>query len=349
MDPFEHPGLSQVPRAIAFAADGARPERAVFLLDEVEGLLRVPDHPRLTDHQRALTLELLRKLVDWIEAELISRLASSSSTAKAGNAWAIITRHGVSADGLAEYLLARVLDHLMSAKDPASPNAAEPSLFPGVREDPDLAALWTRFLIAERRRRDAWGQPAIAACDLPVELQAGLTDAVAAAMIVAAERVSMPLDQNELRAAIAASMRAHREEISLEIAAGRLVEAAVSVLGAEPVLADLIERRDWAIIVPLIARRTGRSHAAATLLLTCGGLETLIETFIEARLPRSTIGPLLHAIALNSNTVVDADATSIASALRVRAPAPDEIPQGGMAPDGLERAIARYRVDRPEG
>jgi len=67
MDPFEHPGLSQVPRAIAFAADGARPERAVSLLDEVEGLLRVPDHLRLTDHQRALTLELLRKLVDWIE------------------------------------------------------------------------------------------------------------------------------------------------------------------------------------------------------------------------------------------------------------------------------------------
>ena len=154
--------------------------------------LLLPDAARLSEWQRLTATALLARLVRGIEDDLRARLAprfveqaalhAALGSARVAIALPVLERAQVLRDPeLTTFLVRRVEEHRFWKA--AGPAGTDQYLHTLVRdEDEEVAAEAMELVIARSRRFDRFQEPALAAVELPAELQHRLIWMVAAAL-----------------------------------------------------------------------------------------------------------------------------------------------------------------------
>ncbi len=210
----------------------------------------------LSDAHRAMAHEILRKLVGRIADDIAAALPPGGADIDREAVWHRIGRiggHGASLDRL---LLARVIEHELGGAGDALELA---DLAPG----PRFAEAWMAYLIADRRSRDGWGLPILAAGDIPLDMYADLADLVADTIRAIADDDAASIDA--LGAATAAAVSLHREARALSVAATRLVEVSRRTMSDDALIDRLIASGAWSAIFALIADAAATDSVSAAI------------------------------------------------------------------------------------
>lgn len=284
-------GRPAAPATLALPASLAR--RGRTLIDAVEAIIVNPRSVTLTERQRAEARDIVRKLVEGIEIDLQHFLPPHSFVPPI--AWTMIAERGLPVEGLSHPVLARALERgFEDGHDDRDAHRHVPEWIAG---DAELAALWMRYIVADRRRRDSWQAPMIVAADLPVEVQAAVTEYVAAAIL--AHQGGSATQTDNCADAVASVISLYREETGIDIAATRLVDAALSRQPVAVVMDDLIACAAWPAIMALLSRfsRTDQNH---TTIFLCSATDDEIGAWLSPTgIGEGAIASLCQRIAMS--------------------------------------------------
>ena len=267
-----------------------------MLIDAVEAMIVRPGGVTLTERERADAREIVRKLVEGVELDL--RHFMPAQSARTPVAWSIIAERGLPVEGLARHVLARALERGLDRDHENGDAHHRP---PGwIADDAELSALWMRYIIADRRRRDGWRAPMIVVAELPVEIQATLTEYVAGAMF--AQQRGPETEAESCVEAVARVISLYREETGIDIAAARLVDAALINQPAHDLIDDLIARGAWPAIIALLGRFSGADRNDAAIFLSSATGDEIGAWLSPTGIGEGAIASLCQTIAMREGS-----------------------------------------------
>ncbi|NIJ36608.1 hypothetical protein FHR22_001257 [Sphingopyxis panaciterrae] len=279
-------------------------------LDELVQYLAAPAAGRLTEEQRALSLGIARRLV----TEVAARLRGEVDAAALWRDW---MQSGLPGAGrLATTCFARAEEHRWREQ---SAQRASPPPMPDMGSDaavvdmaslaagdplPDAEQAYLNLQIADRRRFDAVGNPAIAIAGLDAELfrsllldiaawrlvQAGNDDRFAAAL---GETVREALARQADEAGIDQAARAYHDILAADAA------------GLADVAATAIARHDWPTVTALAAAAHRRPYGDMVLALLAAEAAALPSLLAPLKVARAALAPLEASLAMLPDRAVN--------------------------------------------
>lgn len=314
-------GVMEVDRLLDLAADRSRAAR-VELSDAIVDLF-LPDRHRLSDHQRAVMIEVLRKLVGSLEIEVrqylveallrapdpLPELQAHLASHEIEVAQSVLERSRVLHDqDLIDVVMRRAEEHRMAialrndvsaAVAEALVETASPDVVEALIRNPDdmLARRAMEMLVAESKRFDRFQEPLLARADLPPELayrlywwvSAALRDYILKRFEIEPARVD-ELIQSAARRGIAA----HEIDEKLEARAMRLAERLHELgdLTDDFIRASLRQSR-ISLFVAGFAVRAGIDFATSwTIVLDPRG-DSMVVLLRAIDMPRDIAGSIL--------------------------------------------------------
>lgn len=275
-------------------------------LRELADYLAAPATGRLTEEQRALSLGVARRLV----ADVAARLDRGIDT---DGLWGEWLRGGLpSAQRLARLCFARAEEHRWrdlsaqrSSPPPILPECDEAGAeAPSVRAPlSDIDRAYLALQIADRRRFDMLGHPALAVADLDGDVfRAVLLD-------IAAWRLS-EVSQDQARAAeLGEAVRMATERHAGETGIAQAGAAYHDILGSTlpEGAGNAIARHDWPTLIALTAAAHRRSYDDMALALLTAETAALPSLLAPLRLDRTALAPLEASLAMLPSRAVAVD------------------------------------------
>lgn len=245
--------------------------------------LSLPDAHRLTDRTRASMIAMRDTLTGGIERDMRSfivphvadrsELAASLTGASVPIAIPILADAGLPLEApLVAILLRRAGEAALAA---TAPHAEEPHAYPVDDPDPAVAAAALALLVAQGRRRDAFGQPLILIDDLPAELAHALVWRIAAALrhyLRVQHDMDVHVADMLLTDAAQAVLGRHDEARGLEALADRLARGLGTRLNGGTI-AGWLGRGHLSAVVAGLAAMTQVPQAEVWSLLSDPGAE----------------------------------------------------------------------------
>ncbi|KTE22264.1 hypothetical protein ATE67_06055 [Sphingopyxis sp. H050] len=268
-------------------------------LHELAGFLGAPTAGRLTEEQRALSLGIARRLVGDIAEEL-------GSETDAAALWRDWLASGIpGADRLAGACFARAEEHRwreqsaqrLGATAPLADDEAvvvTPEVAAGASDAADRAYL--ALQIADRRRFDAYGHPALPLADIDRELLRALLLDIAAWRLVREDKDGT-LASN-LGEAVRAAVSRQDAATGIDRAATDYHAALAAPSAVAEAAAAAIVRQDWPALIALAAAAAQRSYADTALALLSAEAAALPILLAPLRLDRAAIAPLEASLAM---------------------------------------------------
>lgn len=278
-------------------------------LHELARYLAAPSAGRLTEEQRALALGIARRLV----ADVASRLGADIYSDLLWQDWMQGGLPG--ADRLVAACFARAEEHrwreqsaLRASPPPIlaiqSVEAATddlPTATSDVQSDGERAYL--RLQIADRRRFDALGNPALAIADLDPELFRSLLLDIAAWRLVQAgkdDKLAVRLGD-----AVRAALSHQADEAGIDQAARAYHDILAADAAAMPdIVAMAIARHDWPTVIALAAAAHRRPYGDMALALLAAEAAALPSLFVPLRIDRVALAPLEASLSMLADRAV---------------------------------------------
>lgn len=270
-------------------------------LAELAAFLAAPTAARLTEEQRALSLGIARRLVGNAAARLDTAIDSDAL-------WQDWLHGGLpGATALAAPCFARAEEHRWRQQSAlrASPlprpdieNSVDSAAVPAPDEAPNaVEQAYLALRIADRRRFDALGNPAIALADLDPDLLRALMLDIAAWRLVALGKD--PACAAELGEKIRAALGERRAGIDAAAAAYHAALAEASgAAGVADAAALAIARHDWTVLVALAAVADHRRYSDMALGLLAAETAALPSLLAPLRIDRAALAPLEASLAM---------------------------------------------------
>ncbi len=274
-------------------------------LRELADYLAAPAAGRLTEEQRALSLGIARRLVADVAAQLDRGIDTEGL-------WREWLRGGLpGADRLARLCFARAEEHRW--RDLSAQRSSPPPILPDADEAgadtpsvgtplSDIDRAYLALQIADRRRFDALGHPALAIADLDGDVFRALL------LDIAAWRLA-EVSQYQARAAeLGEAVRAATEH---QTEGGGIADAGAAyhkILGTAlpEAAAHAIARHDWPTLIALAAAAHRRSYDDMALALLTAETAALPSLLAPLQLDRTALAPLEASLAmLPSRAVTD--------------------------------------------
>lgn len=288
------------------SVSSSAPDPPSARLRELADYLAAPTAGRLTEEQRALALGIARRLVADVAARLDAGIDADAL-------WGEWLRGGLpGAEQLAGLCFARAEEHrwreqsaLRTSPPPilaeTDEGAADAAAVGAPMSDIDRAYL--ALQIADRRRFDARGHPALAIADLDGEtFRALLLD-------IAAWRLA-EVSRDQARAAeLGDAVRTAIDRQASEPGIARAGAAYHDILGSalSDTAAAAIARHDWPTLVALTAAAQRRAYGEAALALLTADTSALAALLAPLRLDAAALAPLEASLAmLPARAVADA-------------------------------------------
>lgn len=287
-------------------------------LRELADYLAAPAAGRLTEEQRALSLGIARRMV----AEVAARLDPAIDPARL---WAEWLAGGLpSATRLAGVCFARAEEHRWREQS-AQRSSPPPLLFESEGADhdgtaatealSDVGRAYLTVRIADRRRFDALGNPAVAIADLDREIFRTLL------LDIAAWRLAEVSKDAKRAAELGDTVRAVTDRQATESGIDGAGRAYYAALGADAshAAAAAIARHDWPVLIALAAAAHRRSYDDMALALLTAESAALPSLFAPLRLDHVALAPLEASLAmLPARAVNDAGHSEFRTAERAR-------------------------------
>lgn len=266
-------------------------------LRELADYFAAPAAGRLTEEQRALSLGIARRLV----VDVAARLDPAIDPAGLWNAW---LRGGLPcAARLAGICFARAEEHRWrdqsAQRSSPPPILSEPATSsveaPMVGEAlSDVERAYLALQIADRRRFDALGNPALAVADIGEEIFRALLLDIAAWRL--AEVSKDEKRARELGEAVRAATERHGHETGITGAGAAYGEA----LGAArpDAAAAAIARHDWPTLIALAAASHRRAYEDMAVALMTAETAALPSLLAPLRLDHAALAPLEASLAM---------------------------------------------------
>lgn len=253
-------------------------------LRELADYLAAPTAGRLTEEQRALALGIARRFV----ADVAARLDSRIDTAALWRDW--LSGGVPGGEALAAACYARAEEHRWRGQSArrAAPAAAEQDAEPSASPDVDGAYLALR--IADRRRFDGSGNPALAVADADPALFRTVLDAVAAWR---REHIGGGIELDE---AVRAAIARRESESGIDRAAAAYHRALGSM--ASDAAAGAIAAHDWPALIALASAAGHRRYDSMALALLTAESAALPSLLAPLRLRRAALAPLEASLAM---------------------------------------------------
>lgn len=276
-------------------------------LRELAEYLAAPAAGRLTEEQRALSLGIARRFI----ADVAARLDPAIDSAALWRDW---LRRGLpGGEPLAAACYARAEEYRwreQSARRAASFAAsvtekvapAEPGSADAVSPETDRAYLALR--IADRRRFDGFGHPALALADVEPELFRTMLQAVAAWR--RAQPGGDAAQTAECDEAVCAAIARQKDESGIDHAAAAFHQA-LDVMVPDAA-AKAIAAQDWTALIALAAVAARRSYDAMAFALLTAESAALPSLLAPLRLDRAALAPLEASLATLPARAVGDDA-----------------------------------------
>ena len=274
-------------------------------LRELADYLAAPAIARLTEEQRALSLSIARRLV----VDVAARLDPGFDTDRLWREW---LRGGLpGAERLARICFARAEEHRwreLSAQR-ASPPPILSEADEAVADTPSVGAplsdvdrAYLALQIADRRRFDALGHPALAIADLGGDLFRALLVDIAAWRL--AEVSHDQTRAAELGEAVRVATERHADEAGIAQAGAAYHDILGSALSESA--GKAIARHDWPTLIALAAAAHRRSYDDMALALLTAETAALPSLLAPLQLDRTALAPLEASLAmLPSRAVAD--------------------------------------------
>ncbi|WP_428627050.1 hypothetical protein [Sphingopyxis sp.] len=266
-------------------------------LRELTDYLAAPAAGRLTEEQRALSLGIARRLV----ADVAARLDPGIDPAQLWREW---LRGGLpGAERLARFCFARAEEHRwreLSAQRASPPPILTEADDASVEAPPvgaplsDIDRAYLTLQIADRRRFDALGHPALAIADLDGDvLRALLLD-------IAAWRLAAVSTDQARAAELGEAVRTATERQADETGIAHAGLAYHDLLGAAlpEVAAQAIARHDWPTLIALAAAAHHRRYDDMALALLTAEAAALPSLLAPLHLDRTALVPLEASLAM---------------------------------------------------
>lgn len=278
-------------------------------LRELGGYFAAPTAGRLTEEQRALSLAIARRLV----ADAAARIDPAMDADALWNAWL----HGGIPGGaaLARACFARAEEHRwreQSAQRVAPPPIlADGDAVPGeLTAKTSMSAIDKAQLalrIADRRRFDAAGQPALAVADIDHDLFRDLV------RDIAAWRLDTIGGDPARAVALGDSVRTVTDNHPGESGMTAAGAAYAEILGKDMprTVADAIARHDWPTLIALAAAACGRGYTDMALALLSAQTAALPSLLAPLRLDRAALAPLEASLAMLPARAIAADGAEV--------------------------------------
>lgn len=275
-------------------------------LRELADYLAAPADGRLTEEQRALSLGIARRLV----TDVAVRLDSGIDTGALWRDWLAGGLPGP--ERFARACFARAEEHRW--REQSAQQSGPPEILPREPngpgdEDPavreplsEMDRAYLMLQIADRRRFDALGHPALAVADLdPVIFRALLHD-------VAAWRLGQ-ISQDQGRAAalgdaVRAAMDRQADERGINAAASGYHDMLAERGALSDTAATAIARHDWPVLIALAGAASDRSYSDTALALLTAEAAALPLLLAPLQLDRIALAPLEASLAMLSARAV---------------------------------------------
>lgn len=264
-------------------------------LRELADYLAAPAAGRLTEEQRALSLGIARRLV----SDVAARLDHTIDPARLWTEWL----HGglPCAAQLAGASFARAEEHRW--REQSTQRASPP---PVLAESagtaaPDIAAplsevdrAYLTLQIADRRRFDALGNPALAVADV----DSGIFRALL--LDIAAWRLAEVSGDKARAAELGDAVRAATEGHDREAGIGKAGAAYYQILGdgVRDAAAAAIVRHDWPTLIALAAAAHGRAYDDMAIALLTAEPAALPSLLAPLQLDHAALAPLEASLAM---------------------------------------------------
>ena len=303
-------------------------------LRETAEFLAAPAAIRLSEEQRALTLGIARRLVGDAAAMLDGAVDSLAL-------WQDWSVQGVpGATQLAGLCFARAEEHRWREQSaaqgsdivaPVAGGAADATATAEtVDSDPlsDIDRSYLALRIADGRRFDALGYPAIAIDDLDSDFFRSLLLDIAAWQLVRSGKD--PAQAAQLGEAVRGALARHMPDRGIDRAAATY-HAALAAVGAEAdSAAASIARHDWPALIGLVAAAQNFRYADVALALITAEPAQLAPMLVPVWRDQAALAPLEGSLAMLANRAVASAAhDDYAAALQARAAAFGETPTDG--------------------
>lgn len=274
-------------------------------LRELAGYLAAPAAGRLTEEQRALSLGVARRLVVDVAARLDPRIDP-------GLLWNEWLRGGLPcAARLAGICFARAEEHRWreqsGQRTSPPPVLSEPETYVDAPAESvplsDSDRAYLTLQIADRRRFDALGNPALAIADLDGETFRTLL------LDIAAWRLDEVSGDNRRAADLGDAVRVAIERQAEETGMARAGQAYYEILGSAlpGAAAAAIARHNWPTLIALAAAAHHRAYDDMAIALLTAETAALPSLLAPLRLDHSALAPLeASLVMLPSRAVADA-------------------------------------------
>ncbi|SEH18745.1 hypothetical protein SAMN05428974_2983 [Sphingopyxis sp. YR583] len=266
-------------------------------LRELAGYLAAPAAGRLTEEQRALSLGIARRLVVDVAARLDPAIDP-------GSLWEEWLRGGLPcATRLAGICFARAEEHRWreqsALRTSPPPILSEPDAANG--EAPTVGAPLTEvgraylaLQIADRRRFDALGNPALALADVDRDIFRALL------LDIAAWRLAELSGDKRRAARLGDAVRDATEQQASETGMTHAGRVYSEILGtARPdAAAAAIARHNWPMVIALAASANGSTYDDMAMTLLTAESAALPSLLAPLRLDHAAIAPLEASLAM---------------------------------------------------
>ena len=304
-------------------------------LRETAEFLAAPAAIRLSEEQRALTLGIARRLVGDATAMLGDAVDSHAL-------WQDWSVQGVpGAARLAGLCFARAEEHRWREQSAAQGSDVAAPAASGVTEvtvptatadsDPlsDVDRGYLALRIADGRRFDALGSPAIAIDDLDIESFRSLLLDIAAWQLVRSGKD--PAQAARLGEAVREALALHALGRGIDGAAATY-HAALASIGAEAdSAAAAIARHDWPALIALVAAAQNYRYADIVLALITAEPAQLAPMLVPLLRDQAALAPLDGSLAMLANrAIASAAPDDYAAALQARAAAFGDAPTDAL-------------------
>ncbi|WP_439567482.1 hypothetical protein [Sphingopyxis sp.] len=275
-------------------------------LRELADYLAAPAIARLTEEQRALSLGIARRLV----ADVAGRLDRGIDTDALWREW---LRGGLpGAERLARLCFVRAEEHRW--RDLSAQRSSPPPILPETdqadAEAPTVSAplstidrAYLALQIADRRRFDVLGHPALAVADLDGDVFRALLFDIAAWRLA-------EVSQDQARAAeLGEAVRRATERHAGETGIAQAGTAYHDLLGAAlpEAAGQAIARHDWPTLIALAAAAHRRSYDDMALALLTAETAALPPLLAPLHLDRTALAPLEASLAMLPSRAVAGD------------------------------------------